>query len=29
MAKIGIIGYGIVGGATAHSLKDKNEILKT
>ena len=27
MAKIGIIGYGIVGGATAHSLKDKNDIL--
>ncbi len=27
MAKIGIIGYGIVGGATAHSLKEKNDIL--
>ena len=26
MAKIGIIGYGIVGGATAHSFKEKNEI---
>lgn len=27
MARLGVIGYGIVGGATAHSFKDKNEIL--